>query len=99
MLIQCDHCKSRHLIADHLGWFDNKAQTIETIMREKGQEVVKKTLIGRNPVSSDVSEGEPNSDSDVSDLLTPEGELNPDLVFVEGHDGFKFKTDDRPSED
>ena len=38
VIIQCDGCKSRHLIADHLGWFEGgkKAGTLEDILREKG---------------------------------------------------------------
>jgi hypothetical protein len=43
VIIKCDNCPSRHLIADHLGWFDSqkKAGTIEDILREKGQDVEK----------------------------------------------------------
>ncbi|KAJ2787495.1 hypothetical protein GGI15_000682 [Coemansia interrupta] len=39
VLMQCDSCKNRHLIADHLGWFRNSAVTIQDIMREKGEDV------------------------------------------------------------
>ncbi|KAJ2363890.1 hypothetical protein IW150_006626 [Coemansia sp. RSA 2607] len=39
VLIQCDHCKNRHLIADHLGWFRDRAVDIQDIMREKGEDV------------------------------------------------------------
>lgn len=39
VLVTCDECKNRHLIADNLKWFDDKAQNIEDIMREKGEEV------------------------------------------------------------
>ncbi|KAJ1724674.1 hypothetical protein LPJ53_001102 [Coemansia erecta] len=39
VLMQCDQCKNRHLIADHLGWFRNSAVTVQDIMREKGEDV------------------------------------------------------------
>lgn len=39
VLIQCDECKNRHLIADHLGWFRDKSTSVENLMREKGEEV------------------------------------------------------------
>merc|ERR1719356_729295 len=39
VIVTCPSCKSNHLIADHLGWFDDKPQTIESIMREKGEDV------------------------------------------------------------
>ena len=35
------NCKSNHLIADHLGWFDDDSVSIEDIMKEKGQEITK----------------------------------------------------------
>ncbi|KAJ3417038.1 hypothetical protein HDV05_007520 [Chytridiales sp. JEL 0842] len=43
VIITCDGCQSKHLIADHLGWFDTGKMegTIEDIMRRKGEEVVK----------------------------------------------------------
>jgi len=39
VLVRCPSCKNNHLIADQLGWFDDNPQTIETIMKEKGEEV------------------------------------------------------------
>ncbi|KAJ3100321.1 hypothetical protein HDU97_002361 [Phlyctochytrium planicorne] len=44
VIIQCDGCKNRHLIADHLGWFDSTQGamgTIEDIMERKGEGVVR----------------------------------------------------------
>jgi len=41
VIIRCDHCRAMHLIADHLGWFDDQRITIEDIMREKGESVTK----------------------------------------------------------
>ena len=42
VIIKCDGCKSMHLIADHLGWFDSTkgpVGTIEDILKEKGEHV------------------------------------------------------------
>ncbi|KAI8058394.1 DNL zinc finger-domain-containing protein [Syncephalis plumigaleata] len=39
VIIQCDGCKSKHLIADHLDWFRDKGVTVEDLMREKGESV------------------------------------------------------------
>jgi hypothetical protein len=43
VIIQCDGCKNKHLIADHLGWYDSQKPpgTIEQILREKGESVKK----------------------------------------------------------
>ena len=48
VLIRCDGCHKLHLVADHLGWFRDKGVTIEDIMREKGENVVK--LAQESPV-------------------------------------------------
>ncbi|RKP25491.1 DNL zinc finger-domain-containing protein [Syncephalis pseudoplumigaleata] len=39
VIIQCDGCKSKHLIADHLDWFRDGGITVEQLMREKGESV------------------------------------------------------------
>ncbi|KAK6340568.1 hypothetical protein TWF696_008895 [Orbilia brochopaga] len=41
VLIQCPGCTVRHLIADHLKIFRDKPTTIEDILREKGEAVLK----------------------------------------------------------
>ena len=48
VLVKCPECKNRHLIADHLGWFNSqdlteggKLKDIEDIMRAQGEEVKK----------------------------------------------------------
>ena len=38
--MRCPACQRQHLIADHLGWFGDKA-TIEDIMAQKGQTVMR----------------------------------------------------------
>ncbi|KAJ1927027.1 hypothetical protein IWQ60_003282 [Tieghemiomyces parasiticus] len=39
VLIQCDECKNRHLIADNLGWFRDENVNVEDLVKEKGQVV------------------------------------------------------------
>ncbi|KAJ2780898.1 hypothetical protein H4R18_003193 [Coemansia javaensis] len=39
VLIQCDQCKNRHLIADNLGWFRDGSVNVEDLLRERGEEV------------------------------------------------------------
>lgn len=39
VLIQCPHCKVRHLIADNMGWFKDSAENIETFLQEQGDKV------------------------------------------------------------
>ena len=41
VLIQCDCCKVLHLIADNLGWFEDKSVNIEDLMKRKGEEIKK----------------------------------------------------------
>jgi protein import protein ZIM17 len=44
VIIKCDGCKSLHLMADHLGWFDSSSKapgTIEEIMAAKGESVTR----------------------------------------------------------
>ena len=36
---RCEGCDKLHLIADNLGWFDDNKINIETIMKEKGEEI------------------------------------------------------------
>jgi protein import protein ZIM17 len=43
VLIQCPGCKSQHLIADHLNWFDKSHRlgknTIEEVMEARGEKI------------------------------------------------------------
>jgi hypothetical protein len=41
VIIQCSSCNNRHLIADHLGWFRDGKVTIEDLMYEQGEKVLK----------------------------------------------------------
>ena len=38
VLIRCPGCQSLHLIADRLGWFEDEAWDIESVIREQGQD-------------------------------------------------------------
>lgn len=44
VLIQCPKCKNRHLVADHLNIFGDKRQTLEDILAQKGETVLKRDL-------------------------------------------------------
>ncbi|KAG0029970.1 Threonine synthase-like 1 [Podila clonocystis] len=61
VIMQCDHCKNRHLIADHLGWFKNGGVTVEDLVKEKGETVQKLTreyqLIKDGGVGAEASTG------------------------------------------
>ena len=39
VLIRCENCDSLHLVADNLGWFQDKKVNIEQIMARKGENV------------------------------------------------------------
>eukprot|EP00924_Labyrinthula_sp_SR-Ha-C_P015830 snap_masked-scaffold_4-processed-gene-10.39-mRNA-1 protein AED:0.16 eAED:0.49 QI:0/-1/0/1/-1/1/1/0/143 len=43
VLVKCP-CKKLHLIADNLGWFDDKSINIEDILEEKKQHITKVNL-------------------------------------------------------
>ena len=44
VLLKCDGCTKLHLFADHLGWFDDAAVDIESIMAEKGLTVGRSSI-------------------------------------------------------
>ena len=46
VVIRCDGCQSLHLIADNLGWVNDKNINIEDIMREKGETIKKLNVDG-----------------------------------------------------
>jgi len=39
VIVECPGCKGKHLIADHLGWFEDGRKTIVEILKEQGEEV------------------------------------------------------------
>lgn len=40
VIVECPGCDARHLVADHLGWFGAKGETIEEFAAERGGAVV-----------------------------------------------------------
>jgi hypothetical protein len=57
VLIRCDGCRSTHLIADNLGWFDDHSVNIEDIMREQGAEVTRASAdVGPHGAGEELSE-------------------------------------------
>eukprot|EP00096_Caligus_rogercresseyi_P014369 TRINITY_DN6879_c0_g1_i3.p1 TRINITY_DN6879_c0_g1~~TRINITY_DN6879_c0_g1_i3.p1 ORF type:complete len:150 (+),score=33.24 TRINITY_DN6879_c0_g1_i3:39-488(+) len=50
VIVTCEGCSNRHLIADHLGWWkelsDKGIHDIEDILREKGESVRKVLAVG-----------------------------------------------------
>lgn len=45
VIVECPGCQSKHLIADHLGYFGKKG-TVEEFAQEKGNMVVRKLADG-----------------------------------------------------
>lgn len=41
VLAQCPGCKNNHLIADHLGWFEDSSVDVESLMAAKGETISK----------------------------------------------------------
>ena len=41
VIITCDGCDNKHLIADNLGWFRDTSINVEDLAKEKGQQAVK----------------------------------------------------------
>ncbi|GAB5357809.1 hypothetical protein AAMO2058_000406400 [Amorphochlora amoebiformis] len=76
VIITCPGCKSNHLIADRLGWFDDSSQDVTTILKEKGEEVVHiKDADGGGTfqLASSKKESKPSSKSSVPCLKLASG--------------------------
>ena len=41
VMIRCPGCNNLHLIADHLGYFDDNSTNIEQILAQKGEKVTR----------------------------------------------------------
>lgn len=46
VMIRCEGCDKIHLIADNLGWFEDKPVNIEELMKRKNKKMIK---ISENP--------------------------------------------------
>jgi DNL zinc finger len=45
VIAECPACHNKHLIADHLGWFEGERGTVETFAKERGYSFVQKNGI------------------------------------------------------
>ncbi|KAK4098842.1 zf-DNL-domain-containing protein [Parathielavia hyrcaniae] len=50
VLIACPSCRNRHVIADHLRVFGDKATTVEDLLRARGEQVKRGTLAAEGDV-------------------------------------------------
>ena len=41
VLVRCEGCDNLHLVADNLGWFEDGATNVETILKEQGNKITK----------------------------------------------------------
>ena len=41
VLVRCDGCQNLHLIADNLGWFEEKGVNIEELAKRSGESLLK----------------------------------------------------------
>jgi protein import protein ZIM17 len=39
VLVRCPGCQNLHLIADRLGWFEDDATDVESLLKQKGEQV------------------------------------------------------------
>ena len=46
VMIRCEGCDKIHLIADNLGWFEDKPVNIEELMKRKNKKMIK---VSENP--------------------------------------------------
>ncbi|PSN44792.1 hypothetical protein C0J52_05583 [Blattella germanica] len=65
VIVCCQGCNSRHLIADNLKWFSDKKRNIEDILAEKGESVMKVTNheVFLEVVPPDTPDSAPKTDS------------------------------------
>ncbi|KAJ6262593.1 hypothetical protein Dda_3404 [Drechslerella dactyloides] len=78
VLIQCPGCTVRHLIADHMKIFRDKPTTIEDILREKGESVLKGIKYHDGDIEflppEAVEEGEKNAESPAAAEVKTDGQ-------------------------
>eukprot|EP00760_Papus_ankaliazontas_P024642 PhM_4_TR23/c0_g1_i1/m.87049/K17808/ZIM17, DNLZ, Tim15; mitochondrial protein import protein ZIM17 len=44
VVVQCPGCQGKHLIADHLGWFEDNFKTVEEVLKARGEEVSRASM-------------------------------------------------------
>jgi hypothetical protein len=59
VIVRCEACKTLHLVADHLGWFEGAQKTIEEMLALKGENV-RKITDKRAPLDPNTFEILPN---------------------------------------
>ncbi|KAF4659938.1 hypothetical protein FOL47_007371 [Perkinsus chesapeaki] len=86
VIVRCPGCEKLHLIADHFCWFGDEPQTIEDILREKGETVTKGTVDEAPKADQAVVAGAiADAVKDTGDMELQEGEVLPDIQ-IEGLD-------------
>mmetsp|Transcript_4157 Transcript_4157/g.8548 ORF Transcript_4157/g.8548 Transcript_4157/m.8548 type:complete len:240 (-) Transcript_4157:484-1203(-) len=78
VIVQCPGCENRHLIADHLGWFQDGSFTVEDLMAERGEAVIRgvdgtleltaEDIAGRSKMEEIVQATQPKETTSSSDV-------------------------------
>eukprot|EP00241_Pyramimonas_parkeae_P022384 CAMPEP_0114277418 /NCGR_PEP_ID=MMETSP0059-20121206/780_1 /TAXON_ID=36894 /ORGANISM="Pyramimonas parkeae, Strain CCMP726" /LENGTH=201 /DNA_ID=CAMNT_0001397523 /DNA_START=1 /DNA_END=606 /DNA_ORIENTATION=+ len=69
VLVKCPGCQNYHLIADHLGWFEDSSWTVEKLLKERGENVRRGTD-GTLELSSEDLMGRSSKEQSLSENIT-----------------------------